>query len=276
MDWHTFGHEKNKNLLEKQLAAGSLSHAYLFSGSKGLGKKTLALEFAKRILGTENLGNHPDFQILDAEGEIGIESAREFMDRLSLKPFVAKKKVAVIDGAENLNLHTGNALLKTLEEPSSSTVIILVASGRLLPTIVSRCQCLHFYCFNRPRLMEFAKSLGFDADREILDLSFGSPAELARLLKIPAYLQTRTDSMARFSALKSATPGQRLSAIGLLAESETAELRGRLAEWLKFQVLDLKSRPAGFLKARALMEALSALDMNKNKKLVLQTLIFKI
>ena len=72
-----------------------------------------------------------------------MEPALEFISRLSLKPFIGKYKVAIINNAENLNQQSGNALLKTLEEASESTIIILVAGyGKLLTTIISRCQVL--------------------------------------------------------------------------------------------------------------------------------------
>jgi len=276
INWQTYGHNKNKSLLEKQLALGCLPHAYLFFGPQGVGKKTLALEFAKSILGTENLNNHPDFQILDARGEIIIEAAKEFMSRLSLKPFVGEKKVAVINGAENLNQQSGNALLKTLEEPSPSTIIILIASGKLLPTIVSRCQALRFYGFSRGQLRGFGETSGLKVSEAMLDLSFGSPAKLRRLAEDADYFNRQKESAAQYEFLKSSGLGGRLAALGSLAEAETADLRGQLLDWLNFQTQELSQKPVDFAKARALMDADVALGMNKNKKLVLQTLMFKI
>ena len=82
-DWQSFGHDQIKSILGKQLKTDHLSHAYLFCGPGGVGKQALALEFAKKILQTERLENHPDFKILDVEGEIKIEFAREFMSQLS-------------------------------------------------------------------------------------------------------------------------------------------------------------------------------------------------
>ena len=112
--WTTFGFEAVKNILDKQMKAGKLAQAYLFCGPEGIGKKTLAVELAKKILQTENVSNHPDFQILSEEGEISVERVRQFIAGLSYKPFFAEKKVAIIDSAQNLNTQSGNALLKTL------------------------------------------------------------------------------------------------------------------------------------------------------------------
>src|ERR1051326_2085116 len=150
--WVSFGHKHVKNLLEKQLATKNLSHAYLFKGPSGVGKRTLALELAKQILAGENLSTHPDFQMLDASGEIVMEQALEFLERLHLKPFIGQKKVAVINHAQNLNTASSNALLKTLEEPSPSTIIILIAEGAVLPTIISRCQVFNFNAFTEDDL----------------------------------------------------------------------------------------------------------------------------
>lgn len=276
MDWQTCGHEKNKLLLQKQLELGSLPHAYLFYGPAGIGKKTLALELAKKILETASLNSHPDFQMLDEAGEIGIGAVRDFIGKLSFKPFVAQKKVAVINGSENLNPQSGNALLKTLEEPSPNTVIILIASGKLLPTIVSRCQVLRFYAFSQTQLAEFGKKTGLKASKEILNLAFGSPAKLKLLAEDSDYLDRQKKAAEQFLAIKSYGLGQRLAAINRLAEAETQDLRNQLLGWLDLQVSGLAQKPSEFLKARVLMDAAGALAMNKNKKLVLQTLMFKI
>ena len=168
-----FGHETIKNILEKQLSAGVFPHAYLFVGPQGVGKKALGLELAQKILGAENVTGHPDFLLLDVEGEIKMESALEFISRLSLKPFIGKYKVAIINNAENLNQQSGNALLKTLEEASGSTIIILVAGfGKLLPTIVSRCQTFNFHGFSKEELVTHSANLSLKATQEMIDLSF--------------------------------------------------------------------------------------------------------
>ena len=85
---------------------------------------------------------HPDIFILETVSSIGIEQVRELEKQLSLKPYQAKVKVAIIKRAEKLTLPAQNALLKTLEEPPANTIIILDVpnTGLLLPTVVSRCQ----------------------------------------------------------------------------------------------------------------------------------------
>ena len=153
MEWQTFGHNEIKNLLNKQISSGIFPHAYLFTGPEAVGKKNLALEFAKVVLKADKLENHPDFQILDSEGEIKIEQILEFIGKIGYKPFLGEKKVAIINNAQNLNTQSSSALLKTLEEPSESSVIILIAgSGNILSTISSRCQVLNFSIFSKTGL----------------------------------------------------------------------------------------------------------------------------
>jgi len=133
-----------QNILNRQLESGRLAHAYLFMGSRGTGKKELARELAVKILGlssADDLARHPDHSVLDCSSEASAENVRDFIGRIALKPFVAKKKFALISNIENLNAQGANALLKTLEEPPESTVMVLTAdTGRVLPTIISRCQ----------------------------------------------------------------------------------------------------------------------------------------
>jgi DNA polymerase III subunit delta' len=125
----SFGHTNIKQILGGQIRAGLLYHAYLFTGPEGVGKKRVALEFAKKVLGTENLGNHPDFELFELSGEITMEPVLGLISRLKLKPFIAQKKVAIINDAQNLNTQSSNALLKTLEEPAKDTAIILISTS---------------------------------------------------------------------------------------------------------------------------------------------------
>ena len=134
-------------MLMKQLTSGTLAHAYLFLGPEGAGKTATALAFAKALVcGSEaggcgvcpacrraDAGVHPDIHIIEhgeETSEIKISQIRKLQEELSLTPFEAQKKAAVIDDAERLNPEASNAFLKTLEEPSRGTVLILTASDR--------------------------------------------------------------------------------------------------------------------------------------------------
>ncbi len=272
-----FGHEKVKNILEKSLSAGIFSHAYLFVGPIGVGKKALAVEFAQKILETQNLAGHPDFLLLDEEGEITMEPTLAFIDRLSLKPFYSKYKVAVINNAENFNQQSGNAFLKTLEEPAKNTIIILVAGyGQLLPTIVSRCQTLHFNSFTPEQLLDFSRQSGINASPEIVGLSFGSFGRLKKLTEDKNFLASEQDAIDRYKKLVLAGRGEKFSEISNYSELEEEKLAGIFRSWMFWQYQQLKQSPKNFSKVRAIADALSDLQRNFNKKLVIQNLFLKI
>jgi DNA polymerase-3 subunit delta' len=155
-----------------------LPHALLFTGQKGIGKATLAYRLARFLLAPQESGGglfgdalppeslhiaaahptfrrvvsggHPDMLVLEGD-DIKIEDARKVPEFLSMTPAEGDWRVVIIDSAEAMNRNAANALLKTLEEPPSQAVIILVSHnpGELLPTIRSRCRVLRI-----PRLNE--------------------------------------------------------------------------------------------------------------------------
>lgn len=154
------GHNKQKNNLLRALANQHIAHAYLFEGPEGIGKRLIALAFARLLLcenGTScgqcsaclkvDQHNHPDIHILAADGAaLKIDQIRSLQQELSLRPHEGAYKVCLIDGAEHFTNGAANALLKTLEEPQPGTLIILLTNApeKLLPTIRSRCQRLPF------------------------------------------------------------------------------------------------------------------------------------
>ena len=137
------GHQKQKEILSKSLENGNISHAYLFFGNSGIGKFKLACEFAKKILNTENLNNHPDFKVISKmsdKKDILVEQIRkELIDDVYIVPATGERKVYIINDAESLNIASQNTLLKTLEEPPKYITIILVSSNisAFLTTILS-------------------------------------------------------------------------------------------------------------------------------------------
>jgi DNA polymerase III subunit delta' len=177
------GHEAAERTLLDAMHLGRMHHAWLVTGPEGIGKATLAFRFARRLLAgqTASLGKHGDgfdedagtlaldpahpvFRRVVAGGhadmltveraydektkrlkrDIAVKDVREINSFMALTPAEGGWRVAVVDGAEELNQSSANALLKILEEPPSRAVLILVCSttGRLLPTIRSRCRHL--------------------------------------------------------------------------------------------------------------------------------------
>lgn len=144
------GHEDIKKLLENNLVKNNISHAYLFSGKKGVGKCEMAKEFAKKILNVDKLESSPDYRYIckrEDKKDIVIEQIRnELIDDIFQVPVSGDKKVYIIDDAECLNVASQNALLKTLEEPPKYVVIILISSNTssFLTTVISRVKTINF------------------------------------------------------------------------------------------------------------------------------------
>lgn len=277
MKWQTFGHLPAKNILEKQLGSGKVPHAYLFAGQEGIGKKTLALEFSRMVLQAERLDNHPDFFLLDCDGEITMEEMLNFTARLSFKPFLAGKKVAIINNAQNLNPQSGNALLKTLEEPAGHTTIILISSGKLfLPTIVSRCCVINMGAFSFSQLREAAEALGLKVNERQIKLSFGRIDRLKALAENKIFLQKEESIIEDWEKMQATASTQRLAKIPNYAENDTGVLDRIFTTWMHWQMAVLSSAPQSWKKVAALTQAIEGLKINKNKKLILQGLMLKI
>jgi DNA polymerase-3 subunit delta' len=188
--WHEF---------EAALAAERLSHAYLIEGPQGLGKLHLAFRMAARVLGVPWPAAdppiplpHPDLNWVtletDDEGkqkrQIGIQQIRETCASLAMTSYAGGWKTAVIWPAEQLNANSANALLKTLEEPSPRTLLLLVRSrlDTLPATIASRCQRVRIAPPPPEQAMAWLKARsGTDDWRRLLALAGDAPL-LALLL----------------------------------------------------------------------------------------------
>lgn len=150
----------NQQVVDRLLklhGTGRLAHGYLFSGAKYVGKSETALALAKE------LSDPIDTHILEcAFGEtIKIQEVREILSMMGLRPFSAQKKVIIIKNVELLTTESANVLLKTLEEPTASSLMILTTSviERVLPTIRSRCHRIQFATPSKEVLAEQLRSL---------------------------------------------------------------------------------------------------------------------
>ncbi|HBV01570.1 MAG TPA: DNA polymerase III subunit gamma/tau [Candidatus Taylorbacteria bacterium] len=130
--------------LQGAIKLGRVSHAYLFSGSRGTGKTSVA-----RILAKELGTSEADLYEIDAASNRGIDEIRLLRDGVTAAPFDSKYKVYIIDEAHMLTKEAWNALLKTLEEPPAHAVFILATTEleKVPETIISRCQT---FTFKRP------------------------------------------------------------------------------------------------------------------------------
>ncbi len=166
--WNIIGHQKITRFLESAIVNDKLVHAYLFYGPKQIGKKTLTKKFIQILMCyfdskekkeipchfcdhcqqiEKNI--HPDIFWLRKESDkkdINIEQIRDLQNNLAVHSFFKSYKVAVIENAEQMNLASFNALLKTLEEPTPKTIIILITHqiGKIPKTVLSRSQKIKF------------------------------------------------------------------------------------------------------------------------------------
>jgi len=137
------GHKKQWEFLKNKFETDQLSHAYLFTGADGIGKKLFAKEFSE-FIGCK----FPDLMSVEpVEGkEIPVAKVREVKNFLAYKSYNGGFKIVIIDEAEKMNQEAQSCFLKTLEEPKGQTLLILISSkpDMLLPTIFSRCQTMKF------------------------------------------------------------------------------------------------------------------------------------
>jgi len=193
------GNEKNKSILKKTIDSNKISHSYIFWGIDGIGKKTIAKEFAKKILCSRHQdmcdckscieidsSNNPDFQVIEPnEGKVKIEQIREMQRKVAEKPIISNKKVYIIDDADTMTTEAQNCLLKTLEEPPEYITIILICSNEdnLLSTIKSRCTRMYFEPIDVEKIKQYIKLKNPDIDisEKIINLSQGSIGKAIKL-----------------------------------------------------------------------------------------------
>jgi DNA polymerase-3 subunit delta' len=158
------GHVRLADLLTRSVAGGTLPPSLLFAGPAGIGKHLTALSVAQALNCLKPSkgdacgacaactriarGVHPDVLVItpNDNGNIKIEPVRDAIDRAQYRPFEGRRRVVIIDEADTLMVQAQNALLKTLEEPTPSSVFILLSArpDMLLPTVLSRCPQLRF------------------------------------------------------------------------------------------------------------------------------------
>lgn len=274
MKWETFGHTSLKSILERQLKDGKFNHAYLFIGPKGLGKQSLAIEFARKIVNANNL-NHPDILLLTGLGSMGVEEVRSSINSVNGYPFLANYRVVILPEIDQLNDHAANTLLKNLEEPSAHTIFILLSDNQnILQTIRSRCQAFIFNLLSFSELKEFVISKKLKFNQDLIELAGGSPQTLLGL-----YEDTKISELLkqRVLLLEKAIFGDvasRIESINILAELENNELNRVLTALLWRLRLRLEKNPEEYLLLNKVLSVYKNLDLALNKKLLIQSLVY--
>lgn len=150
------GQDHIVSVLKASIAAGTIAHAYLFSGSRGTGKTSVARIFARELGTSDN-----DLFEIDAASNRGINDVRTLREAVLTRPFDSKYKVYILDEVHMMTGDAFNAFLKTLEEPPAHVIFILATTDldKVPETIVSRCQT---FTFKRPTdaiLKDFALAI---------------------------------------------------------------------------------------------------------------------
>ena len=186
--------ENVKKILVNSIINNKISHAYLFSGPRGIGKTSMAKIFAKAI-NCNNFSlnndvcekcenclevndNSVDIIEIDAASNNGVDQIRELKNKVSVVPSKLKYKVYIIDEVHMLTNSAFNALLKTLEEPPSHVVFILATTEfyEVPETIVSRCQC---FSFSRITQKSLENRLRYIAECENIEIDDNAITEIA-------------------------------------------------------------------------------------------------
>jgi DNA polymerase-3 subunit gamma/tau len=177
------GQEQITNALAEQIAAKKVGHAYLFAGSRGLGKTSIARIFARELGCTER-----DLYEIDAASNNSVDDIRSLTENVYTLPYESPYKVYILDEAHMLSKGAWNAFLKTLEEPPAYVIFILATTelSKVPETVQSRCQV---YEFKKPTRAILAKVATDIAKKEDFTLESGV-ADLVGLLGDGSYRDT--------------------------------------------------------------------------------------
>ena len=303
------GHTKILDLLERGVKNDRLAQAYVFLGPAKVGKNTVAGWLASQLLEVTdgNLDSHPNISIVRREydekkkkmkSKISIEQIRNLRERLGMSSFGGGHKVAIIEEAESMSLDAANALLKTLEEPSGQTTIILIAANqsRIPATIFSRA---HVLKFNLVSDKDIKQALGDNvlAD-ELVVYSAGRPGVALSLVDDAEELEARRSDANEFWTILKESLAGRLAMAGSLPKGVAArdEVRSKLNRY-EVMLRDLLLSSCGCVDLVSTTEAKryskepasrwhqglktisdcrAALEANTNPQLVLENFLIKL
>lgn len=257
------GHTGVKDVLERAVAGDRLHHGLLFAGPMGVGKRAMALAIARALNCSEytegvfvpaceqcpscrkmSQNAHPDLVLVEPDGKkiknIKIAQVREVQAITHRAPFEARERVIIFDDAHLMTEEAANALLKTLEEPTPRTRLMLITDQPhlLLDTIISRCQMLRFGALERAHVERLLARISQESESkyspEALAVAAGyGEGSVGRAWGVlsSGVLEARKEFVSQITALEARRPRQRL---------ELAETLGRQNQQLPEQLDMLK------------------------------------
>ncbi len=183
------GHSEVKQRLQNSILNKKVSHAYIFSGKRGVGKTTVAKAFADALtdgsVADVTLVTNEHYGIESKSDIVAVDTIRSASADMYMKPYLADKRVFIIPNAEKMNVQAQNALLKIFEEPPAYCVIILITQNdnMLLQTIRSRAITVRFGGLDDNLLRDYADKSGMNVSDIINRLASGSIGMMQELVK---------------------------------------------------------------------------------------------
>ncbi len=250
------GQDGVTDILKYEVANSKLSHAYLFSGSRGTGKTSCAKILAKAVNCENPQNGNPcnkcdacrsidaglatDVIEMDAASNNGIDHVRDMQDEIAFTPALLNYRVYIIDEVHMMSTQAFNALLKTLEEPPAYVIFILATTeyNKLPTTIVSRCQRFDFKRISSEtimgRLLTMAEheeiEITEDAARVIARVSRGGMRDAISLLELCAGAHTLIDENLVFQTVGSGSRESAYKIIEAVANSDYSTVYGVISD----------------------------------------------
>ena len=279
------GHKKQQEFLKKMVESEKIPHALLFTGNEKLGKKKIAFKLITSIF-KENIFQHPDFSlVIPKEKQIQINQIRDVNWKLSLKPVKAPLLSIVIDKAHLMTKQAQNCFLKTLEEPKSRALLVLISEypRYLLPTITSRCQTVKFYPVEKKEINNYLKAQKFKEEQinEISQICLGRPGVAIDFSQNLKKLEERQEKVKELVKIVKLPMSLRFKYAKELSEND--DLKETLFVWLSHFRRNLISHPDNSLisKTKRILNHIQKTifllsTTNVNKRLALEVLMLEL
>jgi len=278
--------------LSNRIAAAKLHHALLIQGPAGLGKSSFALQLAQLLLCKQRQGHkvcgqcqscllnaastHPDLHVVESDKQIGVDQIREAIKKLVSSAHMSGAKVLIIYHAHTMTESSANALLKTLEEPTANTFLLLTTDKpeRILPTIKSRCEKLALPLPNLDSTLAWVKTQ-YNAD---IDINFAKLFSARPLALLAELQEEQSFTYEIFSTGLDALLQKQTSAMQLAtAWQDNADKVLKWTQyWARQQCTDQSSETVWQLNQQATKVTKQLRNPGVNKTLVLTELLDKL